>query len=113
MPSLPQLSFKALLPTIFSFISFILIVLLMAISSSLIWQPFALISIDTTVLKDAYYTATGAGIPIHDAYSLHLQTTCESYLFETPKSRRFVGLQCLEKGTDGMLRRSHVLEPGA
>ncbi|KAK0109863.1 hypothetical protein ONS95_002534 [Cadophora gregata] len=100
MPRLPRISPKALAPTFFSLISFILIILLMAIGSSPSWQPFALISIDTTSLKVAYYTVTGAGLPIHDAYSLHLQTTCESYLFEMQESRRFVSVSCMEKGTD-------------
>ncbi|KAG4442080.1 hypothetical protein IFR05_002474 [Cadophora sp. M221] len=66
---------KAVAPTVLSLLSFILVAVLMAIGCSPNWQSFALISIDTTTLKSAFYTGTGSGLPIHDAYSLHLQTT--------------------------------------
>ncbi|KAH7336238.1 hypothetical protein BKA65DRAFT_30198 [Rhexocercosporidium sp. MPI-PUGE-AT-0058] len=97
MPRLPP-SPKAVVPTILSILSFALVVVLMAVGSSPDWQSFALISIDTTTQKNAFYTGTGSGLPIHDAYSLHLQTVCESYLMKASEAK-FAGVVCDEPST--------------
>ncbi|KAH9224659.1 hypothetical protein DL95DRAFT_473246 [Leptodontidium sp. 2 PMI_412] len=89
---------KAVAPTVLSLLSFVLVVVLMAIGSSPDWQSFALISIDTTTLKRAFYTGAGSGLPIHDVYSLHLQTTCESYLIKASEVK-FADVVCKEPST--------------
>jgi hypothetical protein len=71
---------STILPELMSITVFILTILcLQAGHSPSHLQSYAILSLNTTGLKDSYHQHTGAGLPIHDVYNLYMMTTCSGY----------------------------------
>jgi hypothetical protein len=71
---------STILPELMSITVFILTILcLQAGHSPSYLQSYAILSLNTTGLKDSYHQHTGAGLPIHDVYNLYLMTSCSGY----------------------------------
>jgi hypothetical protein len=71
---------STILPELMSITVFILTILcLRAGNSPSYMQDYAILSLNTTGLKDAFHHNTAAGLPIHDVYNLYMMTTCSGY----------------------------------
>ena len=71
---------STILPELMSITVFILTTIcLRAGNSPSYMQDYAILSLNTTDLKDAFQNNTAAGLPIHDAYNLYMMTTCSGY----------------------------------
>ncbi|KAE9380049.1 hypothetical protein N431DRAFT_324976 [Stipitochalara longipes BDJ] len=69
--------FSTILPELMSITVFILTLLcLQAGHNPSYMQNYAILSLNTTGLKDSYNSRTQAGLPIHDVYNMYIMTTC-------------------------------------
>ena len=72
--------YSTILPELMSITVFILTLLcLQAGHNPSFMQNYAILSLNTTGLKNAYSQHTQAGLPIHDVYNLHMMTSCSGY----------------------------------
>ncbi|KAN0119476.1 hypothetical protein V8E51_001684 [Hyaloscypha variabilis] len=72
--------YSTILPELMSITVFILTLLCLQAGHTSTYMPnYSILSLNTTGLKDAYYTSTQADLPIHDIYNLYMMTTCSGY----------------------------------
>ncbi|PMD27912.1 hypothetical protein NA56DRAFT_684349 [Hyaloscypha hepaticicola] len=85
---------STILPELMSITVFILTTLcLRAGNSPSYMQDYAILSLNTTGLKDTFHHNTTAGLPIHDVYNLYMITTCSGY-YANNSVPPLVGVTC-------------------
>lgn len=71
---------STILPELMSITVFILTILCLKAGTSPDYLPdYAILSLNTTGLKESYRNSTHAGLPIHDVYNFYMMTTCSGY----------------------------------
>jgi len=71
---------STILPELMSITVFVLTILCLKAGTSPDYlQDYAILSLNTTGLKESFHNSTHAGLPIHDVYSLYMMTTCSGY----------------------------------